>query len=207
MRAGVARMRPSTSQGRPSQSRAPITLRARMQVLLMRASGSAGSSWRADMGTSVGRVVITTTAAAAEGYRAGAAVTVAGTRPAADPGRVQRAWPRLEDDRRPGGVPLDPAGRRRATTGSRAGVGAGEVSLPGHWRALGMRLRAGRQARSLSQQFVAQRLGVTQTLIGRYEKGERCPSRKRLTVYAAVLSIDLEEVMALAGYAAPHQPA
>jgi transcriptional regulator with XRE-family HTH domain len=73
------------------------------------------------------------------------------------------------------------------------------------YTALGRRLQAGRQARRLLQPTVAARLGVTQTSVARYERGERRPDRERLGVYAALLGIDPEALLALAGYGGGHR--
>lgn len=42
--------------------------------------------------------------------------------------------------------------------------------------------------------------GVTQTVIARYERGDRRPSAARLQMNAAVLGLDQHELLVLAGY-------
>jgi transcriptional regulator with XRE-family HTH domain len=61
-------------------------------------------------------------------------------------------------------------------------------------------LLAGRQARRLSHQRLAERLGVLPSSVFRYETGTLRPSTERLHVYAAVLDLDLEDLWVLAGY-------
>jgi transcriptional regulator with XRE-family HTH domain len=71
------------------------------------------------------------------------------------------------------------------------------------YETLGVGLRAAREAASLTQQWVAMRLGVAQSLISLYERGVVRPRPARLAVYAAVLGLDLDELRTLAGYPAP----
>jgi transcriptional regulator with XRE-family HTH domain len=75
--------------------------------------------------------------------------------------------------------------------------------MPTSYPALGGRLRAGREATHWTQEWVAGELGVAQGVISRYERGRVRPSQARLTVYAAVVGLDLDELRELAGYPAP----
>jgi hypothetical protein len=50
---------------------------------------------------------------------------------------------------------------------------------------------------------MAQRFGVTQTSIRRYEWRNRRPNREQLAIYAAALGIDPAELIVLAGYVPP----
>jgi transcriptional regulator with XRE-family HTH domain len=69
--------------------------------------------------------------------------------------------------------------------------------------ALGARLRAGREARHWTQEWVAAELGVEQGLISLYERGMVRPGPDRLVRYAVVVGIDAAELFGLAGYAWP----
>lgn len=74
---------------------------------------------------------------------------------------------------------------------------------PPRWLALGVQLRAGREAQGRSQAWVAVRVGVTPTSVGRHERGHHRPSREHLARYATVLRIDREELLVLAAYVLP----
>ncbi len=71
------------------------------------------------------------------------------------------------------------------------------------WQAVGERLRAGRQAVGLPQWRLAVRLGVNQATVSQIERGAVRPRREQLAAYAALLQLDPEELLALAGYEPP----
>ena len=58
-----------------------------------------------------------------------------------------------------------------------------------------LRLRELRKLKGLSQKEIAQSLGVTQSLISAYEKGERVPPIKKLLRLADILGVTIEELL------------
>lgn len=74
------------------------------------------------------------------------------------------------------------------------------------WPALGQRLRAARLRTYLNQREVGQVIGATQAQYSFYERGHRRPGRDRLPALAAVLQIDLADLLVLAGYERPPEP-
>jgi transcriptional regulator with XRE-family HTH domain len=71
------------------------------------------------------------------------------------------------------------------------------------WRALGEQLRTAREQVYFSQQRVADLVGTTQSNLWNYEHGLQRPQRARLAKLAAVLDLDLAELLVLARYEPP----
>lgn len=69
------------------------------------------------------------------------------------------------------------------------------------WPAFGRRLAEARAHVRLRQADVARSLGVTPPAYIAYERGVTRPRRERFEQLATVLEIDLDELLALAGYA------
>ena len=67
---------------------------------------------------------------------------------------------------------------------------------------LGERIRELRKARGLTQNELAERLGVTQALIASYESARRSVPLRKLCVLTEVLGVSIEEVV---GQVAPKQ--
>lgn len=61
-------------------------------------------------------------------------------------------------------------------------------------------LRARREELQLGQALVAERVGVTQQTISRWENGEGVPPPKRLAKLAKALDLDLDRMLAYGGY-------
>lgn len=61
-------------------------------------------------------------------------------------------------------------------------------------------LRVRREELGLGQAELAQRVGVTQQTISRWENGEVVPPPKRLAKVALALDLDLDRVLAYGGY-------
>ncbi len=86
------------------------------------------------------------------------------------------------------------------------GAGAGGERRPTPWATLGARLRAAREAAHLQQVTVAVRLGVHPSAITLFERGAARPSRARIGRYAALVGVDLDELLALGEYPPPDTP-
>ena len=70
-------------------------------------------------------------------------------------------------------------------------------------QALATRLRALREARGLLQREVARAAGVTQAYVSHLERGRVGASPATLRRLAAVLGVDPDELLRLAGYEEP----
>lgn len=75
------------------------------------------------------------------------------------------------------------------------------------WPALGVRLREARLQAGRSQRQIGQATGTAQSQYCFYEQGYIRPTRARLAKLAAVLQIDLTELLILAGYERRPDPA
>lgn len=69
---------------------------------------------------------------------------------------------------------------------------------------LGQIIRSQRVTRSFTQSKLAQDSGVSQSHLGRIERGERFPSARVLRRLAKPLGFNDQELMILAGYLSPH---
>jgi transcriptional regulator with XRE-family HTH domain len=63
---------------------------------------------------------------------------------------------------------------------------------------LGEAIEAARRQKGWSQQQLAKKVGVGQTAVSRWETGTKFPSRKAFPLLAAVLELDLNELLRLA---------
>ena len=60
--------------------------------------------------------------------------------------------------------------------------------------AVGERIREARKRKKLTQHELASALGVTQAVVGRYERGERTPKLKTLTRIAKELGVNVRDL-------------
>jgi len=60
---------------------------------------------------------------------------------------------------------------------------------------LGSKLKAARTANKLSRQQIAERVGVSSTMIGHYETGERMPSLTVLTKLASNYKVSIDYLL------------
>jgi transcriptional regulator with XRE-family HTH domain len=74
------------------------------------------------------------------------------------------------------------------------------MSEPAPWQALGECLHAARHRLWLSQLQVAKQIGITQAAYSQIERGLVRPRPAHLHQLALVLSIDIEQLSALANY-------
>ena len=58
----------------------------------------------------------------------------------------------------------------------------------------GRRIRAFRKLKRIQQTELAKRIGISVTILGRIERGEKQPTDEQLQSIADVLSIDIEEL-------------
>lgn len=97
--------------------------------------------------------------------------------------------------------------REGADTGSLARCDRGGKDEPMvtwiGWPALGHRLKEGRLAAGMSQRELAHAVRVPQSTYSIYERGVQRPSRERLAMLAAVLSLDVDQLLVCARYEQP----
>lgn len=58
----------------------------------------------------------------------------------------------------------------------------------------GRRIRAFRKLKRVQQTEFAKRIGISVTILGRIERGEKVPTEQQLQTIADALSIDIEEL-------------
>ncbi|MCH7323844.1 helix-turn-helix domain-containing protein [Solibacillus sp. MA9] len=58
----------------------------------------------------------------------------------------------------------------------------------------GRRIRAFRKLKRIQQTELAKRIGISVTILGRIERGEKLPSREQLQSIADVFNIDIQEL-------------
>lgn len=58
----------------------------------------------------------------------------------------------------------------------------------------GRRIRAFRKLKRVQQTEFAKRIGISVTILGRIERGEKAPTEQQLQTIADALSIDIEEL-------------
>ncbi|AWE05979.1 transcriptional regulator [Lysinibacillus sp. 2017] len=58
----------------------------------------------------------------------------------------------------------------------------------------GRRIRAFRKLKRVQQTEFAKRIGISVTILGRIERGEKTPSEEQLQTIADALSIDIQEL-------------
>ncbi|WP_274308746.1 helix-turn-helix domain-containing protein [Solibacillus daqui] len=58
----------------------------------------------------------------------------------------------------------------------------------------GRRIRAFRKLKRIQQTELAKRIGISVTILGRIERGEKSPSREQLQSIADVFNIDIQEL-------------
>ena len=58
----------------------------------------------------------------------------------------------------------------------------------------GRRIRAFRKLKRIQQTEFAKRIGISVTILGRIERGEKIPSEEQLQKIANALSIDIQEI-------------